>query len=1143
MTTFGTRRATSLQPSSSFDSHNTPSFPSSSLAPVQSQNEVPQRPTFARTASASSFAATSGRRRDTSRLPIPEVVIEVDASSHELRRPRPFGRTQSLNTAGGAMTQRSDSFNIREWMNTSSPLTSLPSTSSGRASSSQVKRAPTKSPSPPKKKRESATPPAKATSSRLKRAISEDVFDSSEEDDKALLASFSDSDDSLADLTLKYPSSRKAGKARASTSPAPRKPQLNARPSTSRKTLESDASEVEPSEEEEEEVNTDTSPSKSTRGYGVKHKPYVFKPSLHQPNRPAPPTATFAQKAGIVPPSGKTGKFSIDSLLKEKKRQGKRGTDAKGLGLLDAATAKWDEQPVQPSGVDREAMKKLNDAYVARATEGLGEDGDEAASEDEEDEREELSEDSGDDYNALHFFEDNPDDVGTTGEGADNIALSARSEHLMLSLAAEEGDEDQQKALVKILARDRAATRKRGGKGRADGQKKDELAFWRRGRVNKPPEVLPLQAPQGVIEKSFNEALFLSASHLSAFLRSRVLSHSQPGSVDMVTSLLYLSILHGNLDVAGAALSSAEDLLRKWPAKSAPELGAAIRSLLMRALWLMGAEVGVNEPNGSEAKSSLAESTVLTAQHRGKLVYRYLRTIEAVFSAQSHDREFFGASELASILGYVHAMACDPASYGPATLSQFQQVMEAGIEKLQWASFKSWAHLLDASSKNGVKALSYAALLRTLQAFPNSSSKSRVLRRSRALSALFGKDEPPTPIFRGLKTLASTLSSDDPARNPFYIYPPSSAIQTNYAELNAKVELLAIAFSDLALQLCEPGSVASAASIETSASAPGEAEADVSMEEAKSRPHVMIKQDSEQSVNDLLASKSADYGTASAITATAPPTATPATSKLSSSSGPTLKPNRAFRLALQPYKSDQNLLRLFSLTPSSFSSNGATQEDLLSAPSFSRLREFHKILAALRGIYSRIHEGRGRLEGASATGGTSTGGPSAAADGAKSEAGAEEGGSTPSTTLDKTRCKDAIQRLILSVHYQCEVFTGFRMGGDAILEDEDDEEEEKEERERKRTREDEAGAALLEGEGQSGQTSMAKKQRLGPRASDQRSLGEFFTPPGKAKVMKRQQTVRFGRDEQEGEEGETNVEEAKVEVEGNGKSAVDEQAI
>jgi hypothetical protein len=384
------------------------------------------------------------------------------------------------------MTQRSgDSLNIREWMNTSSPLTSLPSTSGSRTSSSQAAPAPRKSSPPFKKKRDSATPPAKAaTSSRLKRAISEDLFDSSDEDDKAILASFSDSDDSLADLTLKYSSSRKAGKARASESPAPRKPQLNARPSTSRKTIESDDSDVEASPEE---VDTDTSPSKSTRGYGTQPKPYNFKPSLHQLSRPIAPKTIFAQKAGIAPPPGKTGKFSIDSLLKEKKKQGRRGTDAKGLDLLDAATTKWEEQPAQPTGVDREAMKKLNDAYVARATEGLGGNGDDEGSAEEEERLEDshlLSDDSGDDYNPLHFLEDDPDDTGATAQGADHLSLSARSERMMLSLAAEEGDEDQQKALVKILARDRAATRKRGAKGHTDGKRKDELAFWKWGRNN-----------------------------------------------------------------------------------------------------------------------------------------------------------------------------------------------------------------------------------------------------------------------------------------------------------------------------------------------------------------------------------------------------------------------------------------------------------------------------------------------------------------------------------------------------------------------------------------------------------------------------------------------------------------------------------
>lgn len=380
------------------------------------------------------------------------------------------------------MAGRSDTTNIREWMNTSSPLTSLPSTSGTRTSSSQVA---TSRKSPPAKKGEgSSNPFTKATSSRFKRAISEDLFDSSDEEDKAILASLSDSDNSLADLTIQYPSSRKAGKARASTSPAPRKPQLSSRPSTSRKTLDSDASEVEPSSEEE--VNTDTSPSKSTRGYGTKPKPHNFKPTLHQLSRSVAPKATFAQKAGIVPPSGKNGKFSIDSLLKEKKRQGKRGTDAKGLDLLDEATARWEEQPVQASGVDREAMKKLNDAYVARATEGLGEDGDEAGSAEEEEEREDhqaFSDDSGDDYNPLHFLEDEPEDAGASAQRPDHTSLSTRSEQLMLSLAAEEGDEDQQKALLKILARDRAATRKRGSKGRADGRRRDELAFWKRGSV------------------------------------------------------------------------------------------------------------------------------------------------------------------------------------------------------------------------------------------------------------------------------------------------------------------------------------------------------------------------------------------------------------------------------------------------------------------------------------------------------------------------------------------------------------------------------------------------------------------------------------------------------------------------------------
>lgn len=446
-------------------------------------------------------------------------------------------------------------------------------------------------------------------------------------------------------------------------------------------------------------------------------------------------------------------------------------------------------------------------------------------------------------------------------------------------------------------------------------------------------------------------------------------------------------------------------------------------------------------------------------------------------------------------------------------------------------SFESWAHLLDARHSDEVKPLTHSAFLRSLQAFPSSSTRSRILRRSRALSALLGMDSHPTPIFGGLKALATSLSSEDPAANPFYIHPPSSAIQTNYAELGAKVELLAIGFSDLALQLYEPGAVSPTVSNGMAAETSGEGGgADASMEGVQSRPPSMVKQDSEQAVNDLLPAEAADHSAGSSGIAAAPATGhtpVPAVSNVLSSSGPTLKPNRAFRIAVQPYKSDTELLLTFGLIPSSStSSNGGSQveSDLISAPSFGRLRDFHKILAALRGIYSRIHEGRGRLDGASATNGAN--GASLAGGPTDGDLNAEERQSSSSTTLDKTRCKDAIQRLILSVHYQCEVFTGFRMGGDAILEDEDDEDEQLDEANRKRALDDEndtgAGAASLEGEEApvTATSTSAKKQRrgAGPRASDQRSLGEFFTPPagGQAHtiptVLKRQQTVRFGQD-------------------------------
>jgi hypothetical protein len=108
----------------------------------------------------------------------------------------------------------------------------------------------------------------------------------------------------------------------------------------------------------------------------------------------------------------------------------------------------------------------------------------------------------------------------------------------------------------------------------------------------------------------------------------------------MVISLLYLSILHSDLNVASAALSCAEDLLRRWPPKTASELGTAISSLLTKAVGLMGSEVEATQTNGSEANSLLAQTSadhqqaepaLLTTQRRGKLVYRFLRTSEAVF--------------------------------------------------------------------------------------------------------------------------------------------------------------------------------------------------------------------------------------------------------------------------------------------------------------------------------------------------------------------------------------------------------------------------------------------------------------------------------------------------------------------------------
>lgn len=353
----------------------------------------------------------------------------------------------------------------------------------------------------------------------------------------------------------------------------------------------------------EEETNERTRRPKRT---AAKQSKYKFRPSLHKPFEP-PVTYTAAERAKIHPKSSEF-KLSIDALLREKRRKDNKGTSLNWIEKLSDRANEWaamqvdsPSKPVYDDDNDDDKMgqqiRQLNEAYVARATEGLGdrEKGEAAQSSSrtfgDHDRRHERASPDSLDVNPLHLLWEEPEGVGSRlvdsrdrgssspGDPTGAVDLATISEALHArggggggaSGSEQSEDEEQERqTLMSILARDEEARAKDtiGNKPTTANGVSDSTPFWRSGRVPLPAAAQPeatLASTKDTAVRAFLAAHRRSARHLLGYMSSGLFfqqwqpaGHAHADNAEFIRFLVSLAIQSPSPDLVGAVLSTLE---------------------------------------------------------------------------------------------------------------------------------------------------------------------------------------------------------------------------------------------------------------------------------------------------------------------------------------------------------------------------------------------------------------------------------------------------------------------------------------------------------------------------------------------------------------------------------------------------------
>lgn len=803
----------------------------------------------------------------------------------------------------------------------------------------------------------------------------------------------------------------------------------------------------------------------------------------------AQPTA--AELAHITPAAA-VDRHSIDALLREKKRHQRKGVDEKGIQAVRQSITEWEgrrvdvhEKPEAESEVDR-ALRDLENAYVARAEEGLQSPASRGESEEHDYESKTRARTSSTvDYGFFEKVEKrSKSDQGVTSR-------SDVLEALKKTVVARDGDEDDdhddgeqdQQRLLDIVAHEGQAEQR----GSSTGASKHAYHFWHSGPLSDPSahwshSSHPLTMYHGPYQKD------VSTSFVAGLLKAGEVASSD--NHIRIKPDIVAAAVHGDEAIAGMAFKVASEQIKQCQidegllGKVVAMIGRELRALGAQEVGESAFKAGWRERERRDSApitantSNSSKPAVLSSLERQVRIERALRLMLVILALPTAPHWLCTSLRLA-FLTDAHCIACDDWSRGASMQALLEEIMERKLAALSWATYEQMplSHAGDDANagegwgkwildwlpdpkKDITSSLTSAAKMKgratwplfhsMLNRFANTSTKARTVRRSKAyLSHISGLARHEYgaivgPIVPDLKILCDVIESEDPRVNPLWV-PPASGPNISYRDVEARTQILAIALSDLALQLCSP--TKSRTTEAASASAGTEGEPSTTQQSAADSEEELLASGALESTG--LAKPA--VGTSTAATTSLPrPTATTSTSKSS------LDRNAAFLASTQPYLSDTALLSAFHLGAASL------------APDFGRLKQVHRLVALLRMNAGRIMEGR-------------RAGTGVTRDGVNGSEEQEE-----EDTIWRSRAKDAMQRLALTLTYQCEAYTRFRIAGvDAGNESTD------------------AGRGTSDGDDDTPDEQANSSQRMkknagggrvatGPRASDQRSLDSFF---------------------------------------------------
>lgn len=820
-------------------------------------------------------------------------------------------------------------------------------------------------------------------------------------------------------------------------------------------------------------------------------KQYRFAPKMYRSSQPQA-RKSAAEAAGIK--TEPAGKFDISSLLLEKKRKEKRGTDLKGIDDFLEQAAEWERRPMEEDTAGmKKALKDLEDVHVARAQDGMHTDEDD------------------DDDNASD--EDEEVDVELSDE--DDYAETANWDHCLQPQIAPLTLEPSDPTFTGDV------TRLQPNPLESIGSDHPTLKLLASLQLPTSTDRLNGLYASGALRSALQDREAVTAA----------LSHDANVLQSLCNGLVKTSFDHPDSSTASTVIALIPLVAKVIPNQSSGS-GYSIGRAVQKAFW-----------SAYNAKALMDE--VQPGQTKRHLAHRLLEITQALARRGSLE----SPDDATALLHLLVKLSSARAVGGGPSKPYMKEVIEDCLAVCRWPEASRW---LEPWSDDSHSILTRHAWLGILRALPNTSNKSRIIKRSQAYRLLFGQStesraRPQGPILPSLASICQSLESSDPQVNPLFISTSASTKQTDYHDFEANVALLEIVLADLALQLCRPPDEQTeegAVLIEASRSSgpnPGQempaptcpSSGDSSKEVDKRLPTLHSPdQPTAVPASSPLSSVPSSLAIPPSSSLTTPPSSAatpvassqhPAATPAASSSGATLPPNQAFRIAVGPYATDVELLEHFKL-------DAATTF----RPQWSRVRSIYRLLTILRSISAKVPEGRGLNTAAS----NETGCTPLAAGKSKTASPKDAMGLSASLNLGKpvsshdqddllvrSRVKDALMRLNMAIHYQCESYTGRKIGGDIIDDEEDGDEEEAIEEENEAHAEpmetkSGAEASAIDDQSVAEEVEEAKPPQQAtpaqivvngtaatptrpkaadPRSSDQRTLTHWFTPKNTAR--------------------------------------------